>query len=61
MQSYWARFGASGDPNGGGAPEWSKFAADRQNRLEIDADPQPVENFRAVQCALWREYYDTLF
>jgi len=61
MQGYWARFGASGDPNGAGAPEWSTFAADRQNRLVIDSDPHPVENFRAEQCALWREYYDTLF
>jgi para-nitrobenzyl esterase len=61
LQKYWARFATSGDPNGDGAPEWSKFAADRQNRLDIDADPQPVENFRAEQCALWREYYDTLF
>ena len=61
MQGYWSRFATSGDPNGGGAPQWPKFDAARGNRLNLDLDPDVVEQFRAERCALWNEYYESLF
>ncbi len=61
MQGYWSRLGMSGDPNGGGAPAWDEFTPERGNRLNLDLDPNPVEGFRAERCALWFEYYDSLF
>jgi para-nitrobenzyl esterase len=61
MQGYWSRFAGTGDPNGSGAPEWQKFSPERGNRLNLDLDPNPVENFRAEVCSLWVEYYDSLF
>jgi para-nitrobenzyl esterase len=61
MQGYWSRLARSGDPNGNGAPEWTAFSSERGNRLNLDLDPNPVEAFRAERCALWIEYYDSLF
>jgi para-nitrobenzyl esterase len=61
MQGYWSRLARSGDPNGGGAPQWEAFSPERGNRLNLDLDPNPVEAFRAERCALWNEYYDSLF
>jgi para-nitrobenzyl esterase len=61
IQGYWSRFAARGDPNGSGAPEWAKFSPQLGNRLNLDLDVRSIENFRASQCALWFEYYDSLF
>jgi para-nitrobenzyl esterase len=61
MQGYWSRFARSGDPNGAGAPEWKKFDPAVGNRLNLDLDPNVVEQFRAERCALWDEYYESLF
>jgi para-nitrobenzyl esterase len=60
MQGYWSRFARTGDPNGDPAPQWPKFDAARGNRLNLDMDPNVVENFRSEQCALWLEYYESL-
>ena len=61
IQGYWSRFAARGDPNGSGAPQWAKFSPQVGNRMNLDLDSSTVENFRAGQCALWAEYYDSLF
>jgi para-nitrobenzyl esterase len=56
MNAYWARFATSGDPNGAGAPaEWPAFSADEDLRLQLDADWGVLEDFRAEECAFWRE------
>jgi para-nitrobenzyl esterase len=61
MQGYWSELARKGDPNFEGAPAWPRFDADRGDRLNLDLDPDVVEGFRAAKCALWREYYDSLF
>jgi para-nitrobenzyl esterase len=61
MQGYWSQLARAGDPNFDGAPEWPQFDAERGNRLNLDLDPDVVEDFRATKCALWRDYYDSLF
>jgi para-nitrobenzyl esterase len=61
MQGYWSRFARSGDPNGDAAPEWPMFNTDLGNRLNLDMDPNVVDNFRSEYCALWLEYYESLF
>jgi para-nitrobenzyl esterase len=61
MQTYWAHFAETGDPNAPNTPNWETFSPERGNRLNLNLDPNPVENFRSERCALWFEYFDTLF
>lgn len=60
MNAYWARFAATGDPNGEGAPaQWPRFdpsATDGDVRLQLDPDYDLLPEFRAEECALWRQY-----
>ncbi|MFW6052015.1 MAG: carboxylesterase family protein [Myxococcota bacterium] len=57
MQGYWARFAATGDPNGDGAPDWPTFSPDRGNRLQLNSQPTVIENFRSERCAVWRDVF----
>jgi carboxylesterase type B len=61
MQGYWSQFPRTGDPNAGDAPEWVAFRTADGNRLNIDLEPNMVDALRAEPCALWRDYYETLF
>jgi para-nitrobenzyl esterase len=55
MNAYWARFAATGDPNGEGAPaEWPVFDPDDDKRLQLDASWEVLEDFRAEECGFWR-------
>jgi len=56
MNAYWARFAATGDPNGDDAPAiWPAFTDASDRRLQIDASWEILEDFRADKCAFWRE------
>lgn len=53
MQSYWTRFGATGDPGGEGAGAWPVFDAS-ERYLELAEPPVPrTEPHRAACDALW--------
>jgi carboxylesterase type B len=64
MNTFWATFAATGDPNYEGAPaEWPRFtpdASDNDRRLQLDPEWEVLENFRKPECTLWREYFDSL-
>ncbi len=61
MNTYWARFAETGDPNGPGAPaEWPQFDPDDDKRLQLDPTWEVLENFRTEECAFWREYHDAI-
>jgi para-nitrobenzyl esterase len=53
MSSYWSNFAKTGDPNGPGVPQWSRYAADRHRTMELgdhvgpmpEADPAKLEFF----------------
>lgn len=64
MNDYWANFAKTGDPNSSTAPAvWPRFtpdAADNDKRLQLDPQFQTLDNFRKVECALWREYESSL-
>ena len=50
---YWARFAATGNPNGGGAPRWDRFPAVQS--LDTGADGiHPVDLAAEHRCDLWR-------
>lgn len=56
MNGYWARFAKSGDPNGADAPAvWPVFSPEADVRLQLDPSWSVLEDFRAEQCAFWRQ------
>jgi para-nitrobenzyl esterase len=61
MNAYWARFAASGDPNGGGAPAWPAFSATNDQRMQFGDPIAVVDDFRAAECTVWRTIYDAAF
>lgn len=57
MNGYWARFAATGDPNGDGAPaQWPSFEQDADQRLHLAPGFAVLQDFRAGECAFWRAY-----
>jgi carboxylesterase type B len=58
MNTYWARFAETGDPNGPDAPaQWPEFDPDDDQRLQLDPSWEVFKDFRKVECEFWREYY----
>ncbi|HEU4961989.1 MAG TPA: carboxylesterase family protein [Sphingomonas sp.] len=51
LQDYWVDFAKTGDPNGGGLPEWPRFTADAQRYFEIDkGGVHAADHLRAEPC-----------
>jgi len=42
MNTYWANFAKSGDPNGSGLPTWPAYKSSTNEILEIQSDGRPV-------------------
>jgi para-nitrobenzyl esterase len=53
MIGYWARFAATGDPNGGGALAWPRYTAATDQHLAIDVVPRVAGQLRRAQCDIW--------
>ena len=55
MQDYWGRFARTGDPNGGDAMPWPRYAAgDEPTPLAVDAAPEGQASFALRHhCAFW--------
>jgi para-nitrobenzyl esterase len=57
MMGYWTRFAATGNPNGGTAPNWSRFGGARPQIQELIPNataPEAGDTFAGVhQCAFW--------
>ncbi len=60
MNTYWATFAKTGDPNFDGAPAtWPRFMPDQNDddqRIQFDPNFETVNGFRKEECKLWREY-----
>jgi para-nitrobenzyl esterase len=50
MQGYWARFAATGDPNGGGAVAWPQHTAANDNFLELGEPIQVGGAYHDAAC-----------
>jgi para-nitrobenzyl esterase len=58
VQGYWTRFAHLGDPNGGGAPNWPKYAASSDQDLSLDLpNPTAETGHKKSKCDFW----DTLY
>lgn len=60
MNTYWASFAATGDPNFEGAPAtWPVFEPGGdggEQRLQLDGDFEVIEDFREDRCAFWAQH-----
>jgi para-nitrobenzyl esterase len=58
MQGYWTRFARNGDPNGGSAPSWPKYAASGDQNQSLDLPTSSAETgHKKAKCDFW----DTLY
>jgi para-nitrobenzyl esterase len=53
MIGYWSRFAATGNPNGGGAPEWPRAKAGSDPYLKLDTTIAASDGVRSAQCDFW--------
>ena len=53
MIGYWSRFAATGNPNGGGAPEWPRAKAGADPYLQLDTTITAADGVRTAQCDFW--------
>jgi len=56
MQSYWANFARTGDPNGPGLPRWPAFTIGEQGYIAFTDDGAVAKaGLRREYCDLWRQ------
>ncbi|HKE14188.1 MAG TPA: carboxylesterase family protein [Kofleriaceae bacterium] len=53
MIGYWARFAATGDPNGEGALAWPRYTSATDRHMTIDLAPSIGHHLRGAQCDTW--------
>jgi para-nitrobenzyl esterase len=59
MNAAWARFAATGDPNGPGLPAWPLYDAARDSSMIWDSPPSAVDGVRTPQCDFWDSIIDS--
>ena len=56
MNTYWANFARSGDPNSSDVPKkWPEFTEATDKRLQLDSGFEVLTNFRSEVCTYWRK------
>ena len=53
MQGYWARFAATGNPNGATALAWSPYVPANDNALVLDTPMSTTSAIKTANCDLW--------
>jgi para-nitrobenzyl esterase len=63
MNTYWANFAKTGDPNGAGLPRWPAMTLEKDETLEFTLNDGPVArvNFKAEKMKFWDAAYDAGF
>jgi para-nitrobenzyl esterase len=57
MAGYWARFAATGNPNGAGALEWPEYRKNHEGHIVFDAVLSTGTNLREPACEFWSPYF----
>jgi para-nitrobenzyl esterase len=60
MNTYWANFAKTGNPNGNGLPSWPPYTLANDEALEFTMNDGPVarQNFKAGKMTFWDQLYD---
>ena len=53
LQGYWARLGATGNPNGGGALPWTQYQAANDNVIVFDDTISTDASVKTAKCDFW--------
>ena len=53
LAGYWARFAATGDPNGPGVPAWPAYDPATDSALQLDIPLESIDHIRADRCDFW--------
>ena len=53
MVGYWTRIAKTGDPNGGGDPEWPAYSPENDAYLEIGAETAVKSGPAEAHCPFW--------
>lgn len=53
LEGYWARFAATGDPNGGGAPTWPAYTTGVESLVVLDEAIATTTKLKDEKCAFW--------
>ncbi|MCA9668877.1 MAG: carboxylesterase family protein [Myxococcales bacterium] len=56
MMGYWARFAATGDPNGDNAPTWPKYSEPDERYLELTLTPTEKRALKKTECDFWQGF-----
>jgi para-nitrobenzyl esterase len=57
IQGYWTNFAKTGNPNGGGLPEWPRYDPASARFLEFGTDgPVAAANLRPTHCGIFLEW-----
>jgi para-nitrobenzyl esterase len=58
MNTYWANFARSGDPNGRGLPRWPEYSAGSDEWLVVRPKIEVVQKFRAPQLDFFQQRWE---
>jgi para-nitrobenzyl esterase len=56
MQGYWVNFAKTGNPNGGGLPDWPAFAPDARMVKIFDDDVRTEKSGIGDRCEFWEKH-----
>jgi para-nitrobenzyl esterase len=59
MSSYWANFGADGNPNGQGLPAWPAFNPKNRVLMQLGNDSGPIAPASDARFAFFKRYFAT--